>query len=126
MLFYQKYFRNSPMHPRIKGYIEKQHSDRQEILKELRQIFIDTLSDFEEDFLWGVIAFNKGKFYLASLKKQVNVGFSIIGLSEEGIANFEGGGKTARHIKVNSLEELDRKNLIRLIKLVDTKAGIPK
>ena len=60
------------------------------------------------------------------LKKQVNFGFSIIGLDKEEVKLFEGSGKTARHIKVKTYNAEIEKKLIPLMKLVKKKAGIPK
>ena len=49
---------------------------------------------------WGVPVFAGGKFYIGSLKNNVNLGFSINGLNEKEIGLFEGNGKTMRHIKI--------------------------
>jgi hypothetical protein len=56
------------------------------------------------------------------MKNRVHVGFAINGLSNEEIKLFEGSGKTMRHIKIHSLDEIDKERLIKLIKLVDEKA----
>ena len=71
---------------------------------------------------WGVPVFADGKFYIASLKNHVNLGFSIDGLNEKEIALFEGSGKTMRHIKIKSLQDINEEKLIMLIKLVNEKA----
>jgi hypothetical protein len=34
---------------------------------------------------------------------------------------FEGTGKTMRHIKIPTLDDLDKKMLVKMIKLVDKK-----
>jgi hypothetical protein len=52
----------------------------------------------------------------------VHVGFAITGLTKEEINLFEGGGKTMRHIKIYSLDEIDEEKLVKLIELVDKKA----
>jgi len=51
----------------------------------------------------------------------VHVGFAINGLSKEEIRLFEGSGKTMRHIKIHSLDDIDEKKLVELIQLVDKK-----
>jgi len=56
------------------------------------------------------------------MKNRVHVGFAINGLSKEEIGLFEGSGKTMRHIKIHSLEEIDEKKLVKLIGLVDQKS----
>jgi len=65
--------------------------------------------------------FAGGKFYLAAMKNRVHVGFAINGLNKEEIGLFEGSGKTMRHIKIHSLEDIDEKKLVKLIRLVDKK-----
>lgn len=70
----------------------------------------------------GVIALEAGKFYIAAMKDRVHVGFAINGLSKEEISLFEGSGKTMRHIKIHSLDDISESKLVKLIKLVDKKA----
>jgi len=87
---------------------------------------MDTFPGIEEDFIYGVPVYDKGRFYLVNLKKQVNLGVSIIGLKPEEIALFEGSGKTARHIKIHQLLDDDGiKQLVPLLNMVKEKAGIP-
>jgi hypothetical protein len=71
---------------------------------------------------WGAVTFAGGKFYIAAMKNRVHVGFTINGLNKEEISLFEGSGKTMRHIKISSLEDIDEKKLVNLIKMVDKKA----
>lgn len=110
------------MDRRVEAYIEKQKSPQKKILQKLRIIFHKTLPDCKEESAWGVIAYAKGKFYIAAMKNRVHVGFAINGLSKEEIDLFEGSGKTMRHIKIHSLEDIDEKELVKLIKMVDEKA----
>jgi hypothetical protein len=103
-------------------YIERQQSPQREILLEVRRIFQEALPNCVEKKAWGVITFAGGKFYLAAMKNRVHVGFAISGLSEDEVCLFEGSGKTMRHIKIPTLESIDRKRLVRLIRMVDEKA----
>ena len=103
-------------------YIEKQKSPQKEILQKVREIFQKTLPDCEEKMAWGVVTFAGGKFYIAAMKSRVHVGFAITGLSKEEISLFEGTGKTMRHIRIPTLEDIDEKTLVKLIKMVDEKA----
>ena len=105
----------------VEVYIEKQKSPQKEILQKVREIFIRALPNCKEKSAWGVIAFEEGKFYIAAMKNRVHVGFSINGLDKEEIGLFEGSGKTMRHIKIHSLEDIDEIKLVKLIKMVDTK-----
>ncbi len=110
------------MDKQVCEYIEKQKSPQKEIIQKVRKIFQETLSNCEEKMAWGVITFVKGKFYIAAMKNRVHVGFAITGLNKEEISMFEGNGKTMRHIKIPSLEDIDEKTLVKLIKMVDKKA----
>ncbi|UCF12682.1 MAG: DUF1801 domain-containing protein [Thermoplasmatales archaeon] len=102
-------------------YIEKQKSPQKKIIKKVRNIFLKTLPNCKEKKAWGVITFADGKFYIGAIKNRVHVGFAINGLSKEEIGLFEGGGKTMRHIKIHSLEDIDEKKLVKLIKIVEKK-----
>lgn len=110
------------MDKQVDEYIKKQKSPQKEIIQKVRKIFLKTLPDCEEKSAWGVIVFAGGKFYIAAMKNRVHVGFAINGLSKEEIGLFEGSGKTMRHIKIHSLEDIDEKKLVKQIKLVDKKA----
>jgi hypothetical protein len=106
----------------VTEYIEKQKSPQKEILQTLRRIFHETLTSAEEKMRWGAPTFAKGKFYIVALKNHVNVGFAISGLNKDEIGMFEGSGKTMRHVKIHSLEEVNEKKLSNLIELVSKKA----
>ena len=110
------------MDKKVAEYFEKQKSPQKEILKKVREIFLETLKNCNERSAWGVVTFANDKFYIAAMKNRVHVGFAINGLSKEEIKLFEGSGKTMRHIKIHSLDEIDKERLIKLIKLVDKKA----
>ena len=110
------------MDKKVAEYFDKQKSPQKEILKKVREIFHETLKNCNERSAWGVVTFANDKFYIAAMKNRVHVGFAINGLSKEEIKLFEGSGKTMRHIKIHSLDEIDKERLIKLIKLVDEKA----
>ena len=110
------------MDEEVEKYIEKQQAPQKEILKKVRNLILESLTDCEEKAAWGVVTFAGGKFYIAALKNKVHVGFAINGLSKEEISQFEGSGKTMRHIKIYSLLDIDEKKLVKLIKMVDKKA----
>jgi uncharacterized protein YdhG (YjbR/CyaY superfamily) len=110
------------MDKQVSEYIDKQKSPQKEIIQKVRKIFQKTLPSCEEKMAWGVITFAAGKFYIAAMKNRVHVGFAITGLNKDEINLFEGSGKTMRHIKIPTLEDIDQKKLVRLIELVDKKA----
>lgn len=107
---------------KIEAYIEKQKSPQKEILVEVRKIFSETLPDVKEEMRWGAITFANGKFYVAALKNRVHVGFAIAGLNSDEISLFEGNGKTMRHVKIPTIDSIDRTHLTRLIRMVNQKA----
>ena len=110
------------MDKNIEEYIEKQQAPQKDILKKVRNLILESLPNSDEKAAWGVVTFAGGKFYLAALKNKVHIGFAINGLSKEEIGQFEGSGKTMRHIKIFSLSDIDDEKLIKLIKMVDKKA----
>jgi hypothetical protein len=105
------------MNREVDAYIAKQRSPQQEICRELRRIILATFPDIGEEMKLGV-PWYEGKFYIVALKNQVNLGFLLEGLSKEEIKNFEGSGKTMKHIKVRSLSEIDEKRIVGLLKVV--------
>jgi uncharacterized protein YdhG (YjbR/CyaY superfamily) len=110
------------MSKQVSEYIDKQKSPQKEIIQKVRKIFQKMLPTSEEKMRWGVITYSEGKFYIAAMKNRVHVGFAITGLSKDEMSLFEGSGKTMRHIKIPTLEDIDQKKLVRLIELVDKKA----
>jgi hypothetical protein len=108
---------------KIDEYINRQASPQKEICQHLRALILKTIPDAKEEMKWGVPAFADGKFYIVALKDHVNLGFATKGLSKEEIALFDGGGKTTKHVEVNSLEAIDEKRLTGLLKLVAEKVS---
>jgi hypothetical protein len=113
------------MDKKIKEYIAKQQSPQKEIILKVRDIFIKTLENYNEEFSWGVIVYAGGKFYVAAMKDRVHVGFAITGLKKEEIDMFEGSGKTMRHIKIHTFEDIKEERLVKLINMVNEKASCP-
>jgi hypothetical protein len=106
----------------IEAYIKRQRSPQREILQEVRKIFKETLPDCGEEMRWGVITFASGKYYIAAMKSRVHVGFAITGLTNDELGLFEGKGKTMRHIKIPTIESIDKTNLVRKIRIVNEKS----
>ena len=106
----------------IEDYINQQPSPQKETCQSLRSLIQKTLPGVKEEMKWGAPVFGEGKFYIGSFKDHVNLGFSIVGLSKEEIALFEGSGKTMRHIKVDKPENIDEKRIVELLQLVDRKS----
>jgi len=108
----------------VEAYINKQVSPQKEICEELRALILKTFPDAKEEMKWGVPAFADGKFYIVALKDHVNLGFSIQGLTKEDIALFDGGGKTTKHVQVDSINSIDEDRIEKILKLVDLKAKV--
>jgi hypothetical protein len=113
------------MNEKVKEYIDKQDSPQKEIILKVRDIFRKTLLKCKEKIAWGVIVYAGGKFYIAYMKNRVHVGFAITGLNKEEIDMFEGTGRTMRHIKIHSLEDIKEEKLVKLINMVNEKASCP-
>jgi hypothetical protein len=59
------------------------------------------------------------------MKNRVHVGFAITGLNKEEIDMFEGSGKTMRHIKIHSLDDIKEERIVKMINMVNEKAICP-
>jgi hypothetical protein len=105
----------------VEAYIKKQKSPQKEICKKLRKIIKKTFPKIGEEMKLGV-PWYEGYFYIVGLKDHVNLGFSVKGLNKEEMDNFEGKGKLMRHLKFHSLEDIDEKKIVKLLKLVRKKA----
>ncbi|MBN1973670.1 MAG: DUF1801 domain-containing protein [Sedimentisphaerales bacterium] len=104
------------MNKEVEKYIKKQKSPQKEICLKLREIIIKTFPKIEEQ-MWAGVPFYDKRYYIVALKDHVNMGFAITGLSKEEIALFEGNGKTMRHIKFKSLDDIDEKQIVKLLKI---------
>ena len=108
------------MNKEVEKYIEKQKSPQREICQKLRKIILKTFPDIKEELKMGV-PWYEGQYYIVALKDHVNLGFSLKGLSKEEIELFEGGGKTMKHIKLYFLKEIDEKEIVKLLRMVEKK-----
>ena len=105
----------------VDEYYEKQKSPVKEICLAIRDIILKTFPDIKEEMKYGAPMYDE-KYYILGLKDSVNLGFTISGLSKEEIALFDGTGKTMKHIKVRSLEDIDEARIVELLQLVMEKS----
>ena len=105
------------MSKEVDDYIGKQKSPQREICQNLRKIILEEFPDIKEEMKLGV-PWYEDKYYIVALKDHVNLGFSLKGLSKEEVGLFEGSGKTMKHVKVHSLNEIDKVKIIELLKVV--------
>ena len=110
------------MNDEVNQYFAKQKSPQKEICFALRKILLKTLPKTKEEMRWGAVVYDEGRYYIGVVKYGVNLGFAVGGLNKEEIGQFEGSGKTMRHIKIEKLEDIDEKKIIGLINLVHEKA----
>ena len=101
----------------VDDYIAKQKSPQKEICQRLRDIILKTSPNIKEEMKLGV-PWYEGKYYIVALKNYVNLGFSLKGLSSNEVRLFEGGGKTMKHVKIRSLEEIDEEKIVALLKVI--------
>ena len=104
------------MDKKVDEYIEKQKSPQKEICQKLRKIVLKTLPDIKEELKWGT-PWYEGKYYIVAFKDHVNMGFTIGGLSKKSEKLLEGTGEYMRHIKIYSLKDIDKKKIIKLMKM---------
>ncbi len=101
----------------VDDYIAKQKSPQKEICQALRDIIMKTFPNTMEELKLGV-PWYEGKYYIVALKSYVNLGFSLKGLSGDEVRLFKGGGKTMKHMKFRSVEEIDEDRIVELLKVV--------
>lgn len=106
---------------KVDEYIDKQKSPQKKICNKLRRIIFKTFPDVKEEMKWGVPSYANGKYYFVTLKTHVNLGFSIKDLSKDKIALFQGSGKTMRVVEIKSEKDIDEKQIIKLLKLIEEK-----
>ena len=101
----------------VRKYIEKQKSPQKEVLLKLRETIVKNFPGIREQMKWGAPEY-EGRYYIVALKDHVNLGFSLKGLSPEEEALLEGSGKTMKHIRISSLDDIDEERITRLLNMV--------
>ncbi|MBJ6118988.1 DUF1801 domain-containing protein [Pontibacter sp. BT310] len=97
------------MHPQVTNYIINSRN-QQEILQTIRQLIHETVAQVTEEFKWGrpVFRTNKDFAYLKTAKNYVTLGFFNFEKLSDPDNRLEGTGKGMRHIKIKTINELDR------------------
>ena len=111
-----KYHKN--MDKKVDDYIVKQPSPQKEICKKLRKIIVSTFPKITEEMRWGVPVYAGGKFYIGAVKRGVNLGLSVKGLTQQEMNLLSGKGRTMRHKKYLTEKDIDEKELIKLVRMV--------
>lgn len=109
------------MNDKAENYINKQNTLQKEMCSKLREMILTNFPKIEETIMSEGLWY-EGKFYIASFADHVKLGVGVTGLSNEELKNFEGKGKSLRHIKFFSPEDIREEKLLKLMQLVYTKA----
>jgi hypothetical protein len=105
------------MNEKVTKYLQKQMSPQKEICTKLREILITSFPNIEETVMQEGLWY-EGKFYLTTFTDHVNLGVGVTGLHEEELKHFEGKGKSMRHMKFYSIEDVNEEKLLPLLQLV--------
>lgn len=108
---------------KVEAYLNKQQTLQKELCLSLRKILFKIYPKIKEEIKWGVISYDNGMYYIGVVKHGVNFGFSMNGLSNNDIKKFNGNGKTMRNIKIKKIEDINEKELTKLIKLVHSNSN---
>jgi hypothetical protein len=110
------------MDKKVAVYLKRQNKEQKGIIEALRIIIINNLPKLIETVMTEGLWY-EGKFYITSFKNHVNLGIGISGLTEDEINPFEGKGKSMRHIKLYSVEDINKNELLKVMKMVDAKVN---
>lgn len=110
------------MNEKVAQYLQRQKSHQKEICEKLREIILNNFPKIEETIMSEGLWY-EGKFYLTTFKDHVNLGVGVSGLNKVDLKHFEGKGKSMRHLKFYSADDIDKKKLIKLMKLVYSKSN---
>ena len=102
----------------VEKYINAAEPTQVEVLTSLRLWITEAVPEAEEFFKWGYPVYGKGKdfCYLKSSKKHATLGFMDFEKIKTRQDLLEGTGKKMRHIKIKNLEDIDKKEIVAMIK----------
>ena len=105
------------MNIEVTNYIEGAADGHREILVELRKLILTTVPNANEQFKWGrpVYATEKDFCYLKTTKKQLTLGFLEFDKISTNRHLLEGTGKSMRHIKLSSFNEIEAMEIEKMI-----------
>jgi len=108
------------MNQEVTNYIENTPQSHQEILKELRKLILSVAPKTNEQFKWSrpVYGLEKDFCYLKANKKNVTLGFFEFAKVKTNKKLIEGTGKSMRHVKINSLNEIKDLKIKKMIEEV--------
>lgn len=110
------------MDKKVAYYLKRQNKEQKEIIDRIRTLITDNFPKLHEKVITEGLWYD-GKFYITSFKDHVNLGVGVNGLTEEEISHLEGKGKSMRHIKFHSVEDINEKELVKIMKIVYAKVN---
>lgn len=99
------------LNEKVTEYIENTSSEQIKVLNALRQIIHTTIPETTEEIKWGIPVFKENKIftYLRCSKNHITMGFYNIQNIKDSKGILEGTGKTMRHIKIKTNDDIDAK-----------------
>lgn len=104
----------------VTEYINTATKGQIEILENLRQLIHESVPGVTEVIKWKIPVFAKTKdfAYLRFAKKHITLGFYHIDKIEDPGNLLEGTGNTLKHIKVKTLDEINKELLTKWFKAI--------
>jgi hypothetical protein len=101
----------------VEEYLHSLQPPFKAVLERLRAIILTNFPTITETIMHEGLWY-ESKFYLAKIQDHVNLGVGIKGLSKEDVKLFLGTGKTMRHLKFFTEQEIDEPKVVELLKIV--------
>ncbi len=105
------------MNQEVTNYIKNSEENNQPILGSLRELIFSLVPNANEQFKWSrpVYATDKDFCYLKTTKKAVTLGFFEFNKIKTNSHLIEGTGKSMRHIKIKTIEEIEEFGIAEMI-----------
>ncbi len=102
----------------VDGYIAGLESWQAEIVSQVREIVLQAAPQAKESIKWAQPVYESGGpfAYMKAFKKAVNFGFWRGVDLDDPKGVLEGSGEKMRHVKLNSLEDIDEAQLTKFVK----------
>ncbi|MEM5775964.1 MAG: DUF1801 domain-containing protein [Anaerolineaceae bacterium] len=105
------------MDAKTQQYLQRQTGPHREIIDEIRSLILTHFPSIRETGM-GEGLWYEGIFYIATVGGHVNLGVGIQGLSQDDPKHFQGKGKTQRHLKFYTPDDVQPEKLLPLLRLV--------
>ena len=105
------------MNQEVTTYIENSKETNQAVLNSLRELIFSLVPNANEQFKWSrpVYTTDKDFCYLKTTKKAVTLGFFEFDKIKTNNHLIEGTGKSMRHIKIKTIEEIEQFGISEMI-----------